>query len=993
MNLVEIVVTGTDKSQAALGSATAGARKASTEMAAAQDRAGKAARAAAESAKAAERAQLGLSSAELRVERDTVAAAVAQEKYGAESLQAREAAARLAKAEFDLGQANGRVGETAAAAAAAMVRERDATVGLAESQRVAATEAHALGRAEVESGAAAKVAAAETSSVSRAQGGMSRSTGGLLGLMSRFASVAKVGMAGAMLAVGAAAVSTIKIGINYQNQLNMMQAVTHSSGAEMQQVAKKARDLGNDLSLPATSAGDAAQAMTELAKGNLTAKQAMDAAKGTLQLAAAAQITGAEAAKIQADALGAFSLKAGQAGHVADVLANAANSATGEISDFAQGMAASSAVAHQFGLSVDDTVTALALFANAGIHGSDAGTSLKSALLALASPSKQAADALKVLKVHAFDAHGNFVGLESISQQLATAQHRLSQQTFAAATSTAFGSDAARAAGVLAANGAAGWDKMAGAISRSGGAASAAGSRMKGLGGAWAGLKSQLETLQIDVFTAAAPILERFVRVLADGFPKALAAVSAGFQSVNAPVAAFVSGVKDIGDGFRPIGQLAKGVADGIKPIGPLFVGLGGAVDAATAGFKPMGELLGGWVDMGPMVGETATLMGDAIKPIGPLTKASAEEAKRAGLHRLFYDIGAAVGQVVVFVRRNMPTWREWAHVASGAATVVGAALGGIAGFVSKYVGPALVRLVGWVNQNRFAFAEFGAEALAVLGRVGGNFLIMAGYAVKGVGYIIGAWATLLHVIMSAYGSILDGGVTAFGWIPGVGDKLRGARAAFKTFSGGVDAAMTAAAKAAGVTGDALVTLGHKTVDASDKAVQLRRRMAELRSRALTIQAIDRATVVAARIRAAIGRVGSRNVSIYVSQNGTVQQVQREIDSITGHAVSIQVGTVRGPSITARASGGIIGADTGGARGGLTWVGEAGRELVRLPYGSTVYPHGQSEGMAAASAGGGAQVVIQVQPGGSGLDRMFVDWLREAVRSRGGVNVVFPSRS
>jgi hypothetical protein len=58
-----------------------------------------------------------------------------------------------------------------------------------------------------------------------------------------------------------------------------------------------------------------------------------------------------------------------------------------------------------------------------------------------------------------------------------------------------------------------------------------------------------------------------------------------------------------------------------------------------------------------------------------------------------------------------------------------------------------------------------------------------------------------------------------------------------------------------------------------------------------------------------------------------------------------------------RAHGGITGAASGGARGGMTWVGEQGPELVRLPYGSTVIPNGTSEAMAAAADGGGGQTV------------------------------------
>ncbi len=989
MNEIEIVVKGTDKASGPLGQATAGAKRAASEMAQAQEKVARATKETATAALAAQRAQLDLAAAQQRVERATVAAASAEGKYGKESIQGREAATRLARAELEQAAAGQRVTDSAQRAGRAQVEEREATHALTAAQARATAGAEGLSRAELAAGRSAGVAAGETRAASRAADAGAVSHHRLAGALGVVGSAARTGMAAGLLVAAGAAAYTIKIGINYQQQLNMMQAVTHATAGTMAEVAKKARDLGNDLTLPATSAGDAAQAMTELAKGNLTAKQAMDAAKGTLQLAAAAQITGAEAAKIQADALGAFSLKASAASHVADVLANAANSATGEISDFAQGLAASSAVAHQFGLSVDDTVTALALFANAGIHGSDAGTSLKSALLALASPSSQAADALKVLNLHAFDAHGRFVGLESISQQLATAQGRLSQQTFAAATSTAFGSDAARAAGVLAANGAVGWEKMAAGISKTGGAAAAAGAQMKGVGGALAGIKSEIETIAIDVFTAAAPTLERFLHMISGGLPKAIDALKAGFQSAAQPASAFAAGLHDVEAGLAPIGAAIGATAAGFKPMGQLLMGIGAAGDAATTGLKPMGPLLGGFVNMGPLVGSTAKLMGDGIRPIGQLAKASAEETKRAGLHRLFFDIGSAVGQTVVFIRRNMPTWKEWAHVAAAAAGLIGGALGKIGGYVSRDVGPALKKMTGWINDNRFAFAVFGAVALEVLGRVGGTFLIMAGYAVKGFGYIIGAWAKLVHIILAGYGGIIDGAVTAFGWIPGLGDKLRGAKSAFDKFSGAVEKGMAEAAVAAGKTGDGLIALGHKAIDAADKAGQLRRAMAALRSRQLIIQAIDRAKPVAIAIQRAITQVRGKTVNIVVNQVGSIQHIQREIDALTGKTVSVIVGAVRGPNTAWNEHGGIIGAAGGGARGGLTWVGEAGRELVRLPYGSTVYPHGQSEGMAATSGGGGQPVVIQVQPGGTGLDRMFVDWLRNAVRTRGGVDVVF----
>ena len=52
------------------------------------------------------------------------------------------------------------------------------------------------------------------------------------------------------------------------------------------------------------------------------------------------------------------------------------------------------------GQSVDSLTTALALMGNAGIAGSDAGTSLKTMLMRLAAPTDDAADVLAVSYTH-----------------------------------------------------------------------------------------------------------------------------------------------------------------------------------------------------------------------------------------------------------------------------------------------------------------------------------------------------------------------------------------------------------------------------------------------------------------------------------------------------------------------------------------------------------------------------------------------------------------
>ncbi len=339
---------------------------------------------------------------------------------------------------------------------------------------------------------------------------------GIAGHMKSLAGVVTGALAG--VGVAAAVKSVAEIGMTYQDTMNNLRAVSAATDAQMKAVGDTAKALGADTQLTATSAADAAIAMTELAKGGLSVDEAMQAAKGTLQLAAAAGITASEAATIQSAALNAFSLEADQAGRVSDVLANAANAAAGEIGDFAQGMSQASAVAAATGISLEDTAATLGILANNGIAGSDAGTLLKSALLALQSPSGPAIDAMKELGLSAYDAAGNFVGLESVFEQLSVAQKGMTDEQYAAATSTLFGSDAARLAGIAAKEGGEGFAAMADAMSKGGSAADVAAAKSQGVRGSIEALKSQIETVQINVFEKIAPAVEDTLRRVGESF-------------------------------------------------------------------------------------------------------------------------------------------------------------------------------------------------------------------------------------------------------------------------------------------------------------------------------------------------------------------------------------------------------------------------------------------------------------------------------------------
>lgn len=285
----------------------------------------------------------------------------------------------------------------------------------------------------------------------------------------------------------------------------------------MKRADEVAMKLGNDLSLPGISAADAATAMTELGKAGMTVEQSMAAAKGTLQLATAANISAAAAAEITANSLNMFNLQASESGRVADLLAAAANASSAEITDVAASLQQAGSVFHNANIPIETTVALIAEMANAGIKGSDAGTSLKTMLQRLQSPTNEAAAALNDLKVNIYDLQtGAMLPMRDIIAQFERGLKGLSQQQKDQALNTIFGADAVRGATIIFAQGAEGLDKMSEAVQRHNAAAELAAARSKGLGGAWENLKSQAETLGLTIFNSIAPALTSTVTFFAN---------------------------------------------------------------------------------------------------------------------------------------------------------------------------------------------------------------------------------------------------------------------------------------------------------------------------------------------------------------------------------------------------------------------------------------------------------------------------------------------
>ena len=185
-----------------------------------------------------------------------------------------------------------------------------------------------------------------------------------------------------MAAVGGAGVAgfgaAIKTAADFEQQMSGVYAVANANEQQMEQLRQKALDLGKDT---VYSASEAANALEELVKAGISVDDAINgAADAAVALAAAGGVSIPEAATIAANAMNQFELSAKQMPKVADILSGVANTSASDVSGIGQSLQQAGAVANLAGLSFRDTAIAIGEMADAGIRGSDSGTSLKTFL-------------------------------------------------------------------------------------------------------------------------------------------------------------------------------------------------------------------------------------------------------------------------------------------------------------------------------------------------------------------------------------------------------------------------------------------------------------------------------------------------------------------------------------------------------------------------------------------------------------------------------------
>jgi TP901 family phage tail tape measure protein len=408
--------------------------------------------------------------------------------------------------------------------------------------------------------------------------------------------LSQFGLRGATLAAtsaflaGAAAITTLAkalgLATSFNSQLAVFGATTGATAEQLVEVSNAAKELGRDLTLPGVSAADAAVAMTELAKAGLSVEDSIAGARGVLELAGAANIDFAQATELAASAINAFQLAGRNAGQVADVLANAANAAQGSIVDVGIAFQQAAAVGHQVGLTFQDTTLFITELARAGLTGSDAGTSLRTALIRLINPTAKAKKVFADLGIAVRDSAGNL--RPEFFTNLGIALQGMSAKQRDATLAVIGGQDAIRALSILSRASAKDVLALRESLDTTGTAAKVNEARMTGLKGAGAGLSNTIESLGLSLGQKATPALIGMTNALNDLITEVAQSPAIGVLGDTFHVAA--DAFRDLGDVLQTVGPLIGSVIGGLSgvasAIGPT------AILAGVAAYLAMGRAI-----------------------------------------------------------------------------------------------------------------------------------------------------------------------------------------------------------------------------------------------------------------------------------------------------------------------------------------------------------------------------------------------------------------
>lgn len=374
-----------------------------------------------------------------------------------------------------------------------------------------------------------------TSGLSQARGHLD----GFAGQMSTAgANMSRVGMgltAAVTTPLLGAGIAALKVGADFESATNILAIAARQSGTPLKELHDAALLVGKDTQLIGVDAMQAADAMTTFYKTGFTTSEIMGdlntyleeetnltgMLRAAIDLAAASDLDLARASDAVAIAIKTFGLNYEDATAVANSFVGAADASVAEVSDLTAAMYVFGPTANQYGWSLQDTNTALAILSDRGIRGAEAGTALRSMMTNMMRQTDETKEALEALNISLYDQDGQMRALPDIIEQLSRAMGGLTEEQRNAYIQILAGTYGMKAMATLVAEGPEGWYKMTAAIDEAASAQEIGEQRTQGLTGALEQFQGAVQTLAAEASTAFLPTVTEMTKETT-GFVNAL---------------------------------------------------------------------------------------------------------------------------------------------------------------------------------------------------------------------------------------------------------------------------------------------------------------------------------------------------------------------------------------------------------------------------------------------------------------------------------------
>ena len=784
---------------------------------------------------------------------------------------------------------------------------------------------------------------------------MDKVSGAMFGATAQMA-----GMAG----IGFGIFDAVKGYADFEEEMSAVKAISGATGDEFNQLKEKAIQMGADTKY---SALESAQAFRYMGMAGWKTGEMIDGIAGIMNLAAASGEDLAMTADIVTDSLSAFGLQAKDSSMFADVLSAAATSSNTNVALMGQTFKYAAPVAGALGYSVQDVAIAVGLMANQGIKGSESGTALRSMMTRMVKPTKESAAAMQTLGLNIVDANGKMRPFRDIMKDIRTGMSKLTPESKASVAAMLAGQEAMSGLLALVNSSDADFDKLAGAIDNSNGAAqNMANIRMDNLKGDLEQLSGDWDSFTTKIMGGGIGGFREIVQGIDNWFAGFAENVETNGLNVKSIIDGITSAIKElVGQTVKMEGlpSILSGIALAVAGVGAFKFGKKiknlfkkGKGGSSGGGDETVGEMTVNALHVTLNAAKFLPGVGDGDLPGLPEGRGG-----RGGNRPSNNPPPSGGGRVRRYGRKAWDSTKNFGRKSWGLTKNLGRGmgngLGGLGKGLMKVGGKAAIPLSLAMGAYDIATSEnkgkaasgmagslAGGLAGAKLGAMGGAAI---GSIIPGVGTAVGG---ALGGLLGGIGGAIFGEELGNSIYEGITNNLEGLKQWFSdTWNSIVETCAPVINTIVGVFGfihDGIVAIFAPVAQWFDTTV-----WQPVKSLAQT--AMDGVKEIFSAVWEGIKGVWN-GVAGWFDENVWSPLKAKASDALNFIGKGITAAQQRG----AQSTGLQIGRNATGSNyfgGGWTEINERGGEIVDLPSGSRIYPHATTQKMLAEQFGGASQ--------------------------------------